>query len=440
MKRILRILIVPLCVTLIVFVRATAQESMLQPGSQQLMDGGFGATLIDGQTYYLFNLMPEFSFGKLGLGLDLNIRVNSQTGKIRSEDYQNFNDYLRVIRYVRWGVKQDPVYVRAGVLDYAQLGHGFIMYNYENSASYDLRKWGLEFDMDMNQFGFETIYSDLAGRGILGGRAYVRPLRFTDAGAIPVIGGFEVGWTYAADLNADASKTLDPTTGAIVDGGAMRIMGFDVGLPLLSLSAVHSTLYYDYAKIINYGRGSAVGIDFHFAGMGLFTLRAKYERRFLKDQFLPSYFDALYEHDRYIPTGTNTFVSKAEELQAAKAAEGYYGELTLGVLGAFNVLGGYYAPLGVQDAGTLHLVLQTPTSLPLFIVSGGYDKKDIGSVFKVDNNSLLYAQVGYKLNSFLLLSTLYQWTFTEVKDANGNVIGYATQRRVEPKLSVVFNF
>ena len=73
---------------------------------------GFGATFIDGETYYLINFAPEVAFGKLGFGLDLNLRY-STSGKLKSE-YNKFEDYLRIIRYVRWAQKGDPFYVRVG--------------------------------------------------------------------------------------------------------------------------------------------------------------------------------------------------------------------------------------------------------------------------------------------------------------------------------------
>ncbi len=43
--------------------------------NQQMVTGGVGMTIIDGKPYYLFHLFPELSFGKIGIGLDLNIRV-----------------------------------------------------------------------------------------------------------------------------------------------------------------------------------------------------------------------------------------------------------------------------------------------------------------------------------------------------------------------------
>ncbi len=400
---------------------------------------GFGATFINGETYYLVNIAPEVAFGKLGVGLDVNLRF-STSGKLRAGDYETFGDYLRMIRYVRWAQKGDPFYIRLGQLDYALLGHGFIMYNYRNSSSYDLRKTGMELDVNFEKFGLESMYSDFAGRGVLGLRGYVRPLKFTTVGRIPIIGGLETGITYATDLNRDAGKKYNSTNGTITDDGAMAVYGFDVGLPLLSLSMLRSTLYFDHAKIANYGSGSAAGIDLHVGGMGLLTIAAKYERRFIGDHFLPSYFDAMYERERYVPLDSVRFVSKAMALDAARAVQGYYGELLVSILNTINVVGGYQAPLGVPNAGVLHLELETGNVIPAIVVGGGYDRKNIGPLLKLDENSILYAQIGYKPVPYLLVSTLYQWTWAQKKDAAGNVVGYETQRRIEPKVSLVFSF
>ena len=57
-----------------------------------------------------------------------------------------------------------------------------------------------------------------------------------------------------------------------------------------------------------------------------------------------------------------------------------------------------------------------------------------------DQNSLLYAEIGYKPAPWMVISMVYLWTFTEVKNDNGDVVGYKTQRRVEPKVGFVFNF
>lgn len=426
-----------------------AQPMQQQPSklsmltNQQMVTGGVGMTIIDGKPYYLFRLFPELSFGKIGVGLDINIRVG-EDGKVRSEDFKDFYSYMRLIRYVRYGNKNEEFYARLGTLDYSRLGHGYIMYMYRNSASYDLRKVGVELDVDFPKFGFESMYSDVGGGGILGLRGYVRPLKFTDAASIPIIGGLETGVTFASDFNTNANRTWGDALGTtrLADGGgALSIVGFDVGLPLLSHDIIRSTLYADYAKIISYGSGAAIGLNLGLRGLGVFTIDAKYERRFVGSQFLPSYFDAFYERERYQVIDTSRFVSKAQFLKNAPSYDGYFGEIFISILNTFNIIGGYQSPVGVSNAGILHMELQTSSALPGILLAAGYDKKNIGSVFKLDNNSLLYAQVGYKPVPYLVVSTLYQWTFTEVRDEkSGNVVGYESQKRIEPRIEFVVTF
>lgn len=439
-KRWLTSIVMVLAVSAGIFAQGTGAQSMMQK-QQQSLEGGLGVTVINGEVFYLFTMTPEFTFGKFGLGIDLNLRFNKE-GKIRPGEYVHFGDFLRIIRYARWGLKGDPFYIRVGALDYSRLGHGFIMYNYRNSASYDLRRTGIELDMDFEQYGFESVYSDVTASSLLGLRGYVRPLKFTTAGSIPIIGGFEVGATYATDLDKNSGMTYDTAGGVTstllsksVDNGRLGIYGVDAGFPLLSLASIKSTLYGDYAKIKGFGSGSAVGIDFHFSGMGLLSIGAKYERRWSGDKFIPSYFDALYEHDRFFMNDSVNFFSKAVALQYAKKTEGYYGELLISILNTFNIIGGYQAPVGVPNQGVFHAELETPAVIPQIVFSAGFDKRNIGPVFKLDENSILYGEVGYKPIPYMIISTLYQWTFAKQPDGT-----YATQKRIEPKIRFVYSF
>ncbi|MFH0990975.1 MAG: hypothetical protein V1799_13255 [bacterium] len=424
--------------------QTTIQERfpLIQSRNQQTITGGFGATIIDGKPYYLVHLRPELSFGKLGVGLDLNLRIG-EDGKVRKEDFNETYDYLRIIRYIRYGQKTDPLYIRAGNMDAARLGHGSIIYLYRNTASYDMRRVGIELDADLENFGFETVLGDLFNAGVFGVRGYVRPLQFTEAAAAPVLGNLEVGVSYASDFHSNANKTWGDATGLLtraVDDGTLALFGFDLGFPLIKSSSFSTTFYSDYVKIANYGSGTSVGIDLNFSGLSLVTLNAKYERRFVGEQFLPTYFGALYEKERYTTPDTAHFMTKVQRLKTAPSYEGYYGEFMISILNSFNILGGYHSPVGMKNAGTLHAELDAGEAIPGIVVLAGYDKSNIGPVFKVDNNSILYALVGYKPMPYLVVSMLYEWTFAEEKDDTGKVLGYKAQRRIEPKIGLVVSF
>jgi hypothetical protein len=393
---------------------------------------GFGATFIDGETFYLISISPEVAFGQLGVGLDLNLRFTTK-GKLRAGDYNKFEDYLRIVRYVRWAQKGDPFYTRVGQLDYSLLGHGSIVYNYRNSASYDMRRTGIELDMNFDTFGFESIYSDIIDRGLLGMRGYVKPLKLTSFGKVPVINNFEVGATYARDL----SNVADITS-ADSSGRGLAIIGFDLGLPILSYKILKSTLYFDYAQIVHYGHGTSVGVNMNYSGLGLVDLRGKYELRFNGVHYLPAYFDALYEHDRFDPVRR---LSKSDMLDTIGANRGYYGELIISILNSFNIIAGYQAPFDTKDEGLLHAELRLP-EVSGIVIRGAFDKAKIGRAFILDNNSLLSAEIGYKPAKYLLVSTLYQQTYSN-RNPDGSLRldgSFIKQIRIEPKVSLVFDF
>ena len=404
--------------------------------------GGLGLTWINGDAYYLVSLAPELAFGNFGVGLDLNLHISSKDHKLRKEDFDETYDYLRIVRYLRWGHKGDEVYARFGVLDYSRLGHGFIMYLYENSPSYDDRRLGTEFDLSFGKYGLETVYSDVAREGVFGLRGYVRPLQYTTLGSVPILGGMEIGATWAGDMRPDSKDTRIDTTGGTVkklNSGGMNVVGADIGFPLLRIPTVSSTLYFDYAKILSFGSGEAVGLETNFSGIGIFNLFTKFERRWSGDNFIADYFDTFYELDRYQLSGYR-FSSKAELLSnLISPGPGYFGDLAVTVLGRLQVRGTYSKLDRVDTSGTLHLGVSTGSVIPLFIVEAGYDKKYIENnkdVFTLDERSMLYASVGYKVYPFMIVSTLYTWTFALVPDPNGG--HYVTQKRIQPKVSMVF--
>ena len=128
-------------------------ENVINEGA--VIDGGFGVSMIDGDPYYTFRFRPEIAIGNFGAGLDLNLEFD-QEGNLRKENFLTTSDYLSIIRYLRWGRKHDPLYIRVGALDYATLGYGNIMYLYNNSPSFDARTIGIVADVDMETWGIET--------------------------------------------------------------------------------------------------------------------------------------------------------------------------------------------------------------------------------------------------------------------------------------------
>jgi len=424
-------------------------ESFPLPNEGQI-NGGFGLNYIDGDLFYSFHFRPELSFLNFGVGLDLTLDFD-KTGKLRKENFNEFSDYLSIIRYVRYGLKNDPLFIKLGAIDYYTLGHGSVMYRYNNNAGFDNRNNGLVFDVDFGNFGLESIYSRFAEAGVAGVRGFVRPLQFTSASTIPIISNLEVGVTYAGDFNDNAGITdgtynhEQRTFAAVNDEGSINIVGFDLGLPVVSTSMFSLDLYYDFNKIINFGSGSAAGVIMNFGGLGMVTATAKLERRFNGDNYIPSYFNTLYESQRFrIDTATGLVYSKVQQLKAATDnSNGYYGELGVNVLGMFDVVGSYQRLDKDPDSGILFISADVSPEDAPYVARAGYSKtniKDEKDLFTLDDRSYLFSEIGYKPMPYLLISMLYSWTFSPVRDADDNVISYKTQKRIEPRISFIYPF
>jgi hypothetical protein len=414
---------------------------------QGYITGGLGVNWIDGQPYYRFSFRPEVSFDNFGVGLDLNLDFDSN-GKLRTENFNEFTDYLSIIRYVRYGLKNDPIFVKLGALDYYTLGHGTIIQQYNNSPTYDARRIGLVADIDFGKFGLESIYGNFAQSGVFGLRAYVRPLQFSAAGEFPIIGNFEIGTSYVTDFSKYArvdSGYFDQSGKFLIaeDRGSLTILGIDAGFPIVKSSVTAITLYVDYNKIVDFGSGVATGIKFDFDGLGLLSISAKFERRFNDVKYSPSYFNSLYEIERFqSDPSKGTYSAKSLELEnITEKTKGYYGDLLIRVMNLFDIYGAYQKLDKDPKSGILNLRTSIEPEEAPFVLRAGYDKiyiQDEKDLFKLDDRSYLYTEVGYKPVPYLLFSILYNWTFTPIRDSGKNIVGYKPQKRIEPRISFIF--
>ncbi len=405
------------------------QDPFQDPNQNNVM-GGLGMTWIDGQPYTTITLAPELAFGKFGVGLYLQLLMdNNNNFKLRKEEYQGGAGILRAINYIRYGYKGDQFYGRVGSLEMATLANGFLMWNYNNASNYDKRKIGLALDIDFGKVGFESVTSSLGRLELIGGNLYFRPFRFMND-AVPILRNFRVYGTY---VHEDHLKSvLTPTTYS-----KLNAYGAGADLRFLNTPFIQSAIYGDYGKFQDYGSGKAVGINVLFPEfIGVFGLAAKFEKRFVGEQFIPNLFGPLYELYR---EGSNFDQLNPDTLlKYAPKTEGYFGQLVGHIIHKVRLTGSYQRLNGIKRSGILHLEAQAPDLVPRFVLSGYYDKANIETfkdVRTLDINSVLTAEVGYRLNRFLVLSTIYRWYWIETD--NGN---YKPVERIEPRLSFNFQF
>ncbi|MBI2419062.1 MAG: hypothetical protein HYV28_14415 [Ignavibacteriales bacterium] len=409
------------------------------------LTGGFGMTNIDNQQFYSFRFAPEFSFSKFGVGLDLNLEFGN--GGLRKENFNETSDYLSIIRYIRYGNKKEPVFVKVGAIDGYSLGHGSIVYMYNNSPSFDSRKIGVVLDVNAGNWGFESIYSDFSMGGVAALRGYVKPLQYTALKAIPIISNLEAGATIAGDFHSKAKivgfKAASVSGYEYVEGNDASVFGVDLGLPIISTKFFSTELYADYAKFLNFGSGASAGISMGLDGLGLLSANVKFERRWNNAEYISGYYGSLYEIERFSFNPTSKTVnSKLLELKAATNAEkGYFGGLNVDIVHLIKIYGSFQKLEGVEKSGILEMTAEVEPTAVSFVARAGYSKAGINDgadMFKLDDRSYLFAELGYKPYEYLLVSMVYNWTFTPVRDNDDNIISYESQKRIEPRVSFIY--
>ncbi len=274
---------------------------------------------------------------------------------------------------------------------------------------------------------------------------------FHHAADIPIIGNLEVGASFITDINENAgilNGNYDPVNkefNVTEDDGSISIIGIDLGLPLLNSSLANITLYLDYSKIIDFGSGVATGVMFDFNLSSLLQISAKLERRFNYGKYIPSYFNALYEIERFnVDAVSDTFTSKAQMLNSVtENRNGFYGDLLVRVLGLFDIYGSYQRLDKESKSGELNLrAAIEPESAP-FVLRVGYDKINIQSekdIFTLNDRSYLFTEAGYKPVEYLLISIVYSWTYTPVRGNDDKIISFEPQKRIEPRISFIYPF
>jgi len=404
------------------------QDPFREP-EQSHIQGGIGMTWIDEEPYTTFTIAPDLAFGKFGVGLYLQFLLdNDNDFKLRKDEYEDGPGILRAIRYIRYGQKYDPFYARLGMLDRATLANGFLVWNYNNGSNYDKRKIGMVADFDFNRFGIETLNSSFDELELIGTNLYFRPFRFMQ-NPLPILKNLRVYGTYVYDDNI---KRFGPTNPSST---ILRAYGFGTDIQWLNLPILKSFVYADYGQFVDYGNGKSVGISAIIPEfIGIFGLAARFEKRFLGEEFVASFFGPLYELRRNL--------GLLSELESAGKTEGYFGELSGHIVNRIRLIGNYQRLNGIKRSGVVHLEASAPHLIPRIELRAYYDKAGIETFedFRtLDNRSVATGEVSYRLNRFMVVSTIYRWYWVEYTDEYGNT-QYRPIERIEPRVSFSYQF
>ncbi|WP_010135452.1 hypothetical protein [Ochrovirga pacifica] len=420
---------------------------------ENVISGNVGFTTIGEQTFVGFRLQPEFSFGKIGLGLDVPLLFDIENGNLRTEEFSNGVGVLRMIRYLRYGVKkEDPVYVKLGDMTGERLGYGAILGNYTNAVSFERRKVGISADLLFEKkIGLEFLYSDLNFDGslkLLAVRPYYKPFGALE---IPIVNTIEFGLSMVVDKD-DFEETTDTGTTNHTqftrDGN--KAYGVDVGAILLKNMFLELTADIQYAKLLkndalaahisntvptaNYdtGQGYAIGLEggFNFIA-NVLHVNARIERQWYGDNYIPQFFNFAYEINKD---------ARLQELVPAENSQGIYARLGSEILDLVKVKGELLLPDDLENSNRgaiVGLSLQTK-EIANFRVRGTYVKSQLTNLddaFKFNGNALANALVTYRLNQFMEAGVDYQWTYAQKDDGT-----FGTVNQVRPYIGFSMKF
>ncbi|OQX99232.1 MAG: hypothetical protein B6I20_10180 [Bacteroidetes bacterium 4572_117] len=428
--------------------------------TESALNAFLGYSKIGDQNFIGMRIRPDFSFGKLGIGMNIPLMFNLETGKFRTDEFKDGVGLLRMIDYLRWGVKKrDPVYIKVGTMTDEWIGYGMLLDNYTNAYSYDKRKIGVSFDILVkNFFGLEGLYSDfdMSSFNLLALRPYIKPFGSTK---IPIIKTMDIGFTYVTDN--DNTQIGGEKQNLYIEAG-QKAWAADIGVMPLNRSFMQLKVYAQYGELLknesellkdtlnkladilratgqdsdhplikgndvagenNYdsGNGFSVGADFRFNfGAKTIQLRARIERLWFTEFFSPQFYDGDYEANKD---------TKLIELANTDGKKGIYGSLTAVALEKVLVGGALMIPDNVSETAPATLALHFDASkmFEKFEIRGQYVKgglTNLGDAFKFDERSLASVRVAYKMYRFILAGIDYRWTWSEQSDGEFKVGNY----------------
>lgn len=288
---------------------------------------------------------------RAALGVTLRWRVIDRGAEdpepIRTEDWDEASEYVRVLRFVEYGSRQAPLYGRLGELSTIVLGNGSIMNGYFNTIDVDHYEVGIHTVATSRYGNLALVLDNITAPEVIGGRLGVQPLKLIDPSMW--IAGLELGATWVMDIRApvtfrrvDAGEDLsqpfivtDTRNRVARERVVSGVLGGDVGLRLVNTEELRFDAYTDVNMHMDTeGVGVHGGVKMEVRATKDLAFFPKLEVRWMGSRYYPDYFGALYEVERDAFFGFGE--SGATKLAALRRRDeglviGGYGEVT-GVL------------------------------------------------------------------------------------------------------------
>ncbi len=440
-----------------------------------------GVKLMDDELYLVID--PKFSmhFDKLikepvsekeldlifGIHAPLNVRIistdinsNDHSVRFRTEDWDEWQDYLKILRYFQIGTSEDNLYFSVGSNFAQTIGHGTILKRYIPNHDSTFSTISAKLNWYFDYAGFEALLGDVARGNIFGGLVFIKP--FSAIGnyhARSVSFGYSfvadrnaptrLGYEKYSDYNADdflAGKddripriSVDSKGRPIVEEDEFLYMqGIDFELKLYKNEKVDLKVFTDYSWFKkDFTKGG-----FTFGFLGRFNLdqnnqhaiRIQLEGRAHEDSYIPSFFDTFYDIERiemmtniygaknFQPDGRSKYWHLMNDKQDTNFVGSFYGELSYSFRTWISLSVGYEK---LKESSSLFAHLELPD---LWIVKMmlSYYKRGFGSASELFSDShvssLFRGVIRFQILPFLYINGYAgkHWTFWNAKNPRPN--------------------
>jgi hypothetical protein len=337
--------------------------------------------------YGKVGIVPVFEKGDHELALDLTMYFDTE-GRIRTENWDSASDYVRKILFYRYKTIEDLFSFRLEMVDNLTFGNGVILKDYANSIRYPLfdKKLGATFLWNSGYDDKAMVFiDDVSDPSLFGARGFIQPHD-----------NFIVGATAVTDVNI-------PT---VLGNKDVTALGLDISIPFETKTDINCKFYGEYVNLMNRGDGGHTGILTDFGG---FSWKIEY-RRFSND-YLPNYFDHLYEMERSFKA------ARLYKLSGGGRSSGWFNELKLKLNEEFSFRASYEKNYSDYEYPHLSLGINfNETMFNKFKFSFDYDRKNLYYSLTERKDAIYQFNATYDVNGY----THILYNFKHILDENGN--------------------
>ena len=413
----------------------------MTPEIQTAVGGKVGAGMIDEDFFINLSIGSTFGFGKVKFGVHapLQFRVWDRKPEdkdvIRKEDWDEWQEWFRILRFFQYGEPEDLFYLRVGELVAASMGHGTIVHRYYNNLDFNHFALGFDTSLNFREAGGELLTNNILSPELVALRGFVRPMTLWDHGKGEIFDRVEVGFTFASDVQAPwRLRTTDDGTGGVVprmdkygnllyERAFAALWGLDVGWTVVKLEKFDLTPYMDFNFLAGKGFGWHPGVMMTVRPAEKTWFEMRFEYRALTKRYAPSYFNTFYDFQR-----TETFAHSGAgaydyalwrhwvEGDGHKFRHGFFGEIYAALFGVIGI-GGLYEDYTGRNNSNVMVRAVFPYIADVKLAAY-YTKRNFNSfeeIFERDG-AWFVAEARYRFVQFMYAFAVYSLHWELVKD------------------------